>query len=196
MRRSRTLRAASLAAVLLLLAAVPANAHALHGNVDAPLPFAAYLVGAAIAVALSFVFVALGDDRPEPEPEPSRELTVWRPLRWLLRLLGLVAWLWVVAQAILGGDSDAEVASTLLWVYGWVGIAIVSALLGPLWSWLDPFRSLYDIGAAATRRLGWRVPGRAPWHRNTRAWPAVAFMLFFVWLELNLRLDIAAQKLT
>ena len=65
------------------------------------------LAGAAIAVALSFVFAALGDDRPEPEPALRRELTVWRPLRWLLRLLGLVAWLWVVAQTVAGGTSDA-----------------------------------------------------------------------------------------
>jgi len=184
MRRSRTLRAASLAAVLLLLAAVPANAHALHGNVDAPLPFAAYLVGAAIAVALSFVFVALGDDRPEPEPEPSRELTVWRPLRWLLRLLGLVAWLWVAAQAIAGGTSDAEVASLLLWVFGWVGLALLSALLGPAWAWLDPFSTLYDLLAAMLRPLRLRLPGRAPWHRRAHAWPAAILLAFFVWLEL------------
>ena len=33
-------------------AAAPASAHTLHGDVDAPLPFAAYLAGAAVAVAL------------------------------------------------------------------------------------------------------------------------------------------------
>ena len=38
-----------LVAVLLLLAATPASAHTLHGDVDAPLPFAAYLAGAAVA---------------------------------------------------------------------------------------------------------------------------------------------------
>ena len=59
MRESRAFLAAVTAAVLLLLAAAPASAHALHGNVDAPLPFVAYLAGAAVAVALSFVFAAL-----------------------------------------------------------------------------------------------------------------------------------------
>ncbi len=170
--------------MLVLLAAVPASAHALHGNVDAPLPFAAYLAGAAVAVALSFAIAALGDDRPAPEPPPGRELRVWRPLRWILRLAGLGAWLWIVAQTVAGGTSDAEVASLLLWVFGWVGLALVSALLGPAWAWLDPFTTLHDTITAVLRPTGLRLPGRAPWHQRTHAWPAVAILVFFVWLEL------------
>jgi hypothetical protein len=152
--------------------------------VDAPLPFAAYLIGAAVAVGLSFVFVALGDDRPVPDSPPGRSLTLWSPVRWSLRLLGLGAWLWVVAQTVAGGTSDAEVGSLLLWVFGWVGLALVSALLGPAWAWLDPFTTLHDLLAALLRPTGMRLPGRAPWHRRTRAWPAVVLLTFFVWLEL------------
>ena len=184
MRESRAFLAAVTAAVLLLLAAAPASAHALHGNVDAPLPFVAYLAGAAVAVALSFVFAALGDDRPPPEAPAGRELSVWRPLRWALRLLGLVAWAWVVAQAVAGGSSDAEVGALLLWVFGWVGLALLSALFGPVWAWLDPFSTFYDLAAALLRPIGLRLPGRAPWHRRTHAWPAVVLLTVFVWLEL------------
>ena len=183
------LRVAVSAVVLLLLAAVPVSAHTLDGDVDAPLPFAAYLAGAAIAVALSFVFVAFGDDRPAPEPEPGRVRTVWRPLRWLLRGLGLVAWTWVVVQAILGGSSDAGVASLMLWVYGWIGLALVSALLGPVWAWLDPFTTLYDLIATVMRPTGLHLPGRAPWNQRTQAWPTVVFIGFFVWLELSAAIE-------
>jgi len=188
MRRNRTFRVAGSAAVLVLLAATPTSAHTLHGNVDAPLPFAAYLAGAAIAVALSFVFAALGDDRPAPEPEPGRVRTLWRPVRWALRLVGLVAWLWVAAQTVAGGSSDAEVASLVLWVYGWIGLAIVSALLGPVWAWLDPFTTIYDLIAAIFRPTGLHLPGRAPWHQRTQAWPAVITIVFFIWLELSGRI--------
>ena len=173
-----------LAVTLALLWSVPAAAHTLHGDVDAPLPFAAYLLGAAVAVALSFAFVAISDGPPEPEPQPGRLRIVPKFVRLLLRGVGLLAWTWVVAQTIAGGDSDAEVQTLLLWVFGWVGLALVSALLGPLWSWLDPFTTLHDIGAAIVRPLGLRIPGRAPWHRHTDAWPALIFMVFFVWLEL------------
>jgi len=187
MRRSRTFRIAGLATLLVLLVAAPASSHALHGNVDAPLPFAAYLLGAAVAVGLSFMFVAISDGTPVPEPKPGRVRTVWRPVRWLLRLVGLAAWTWVVLQAIAGGSSDAEVASLLLWVFGWVGLALVSALLGPAWAWLDPFTTLHDIIAAVFRPTGIRLPGRAPWRNRIAAWPAVIFMVFFVWLELAAR---------
>jgi hypothetical protein len=178
------IRAATLAASPALLWSAPASAHALQGDVDAPLPFVAYLLGAAVAVALSFAFVAITDEAAAPAPMPGRQRSVPRAVRLLLRLVGLTGWIWIVAQTIAGGSSDAEVAPLLLWVFGWVGLALVSALLGPVWSWLDPFTTLHDVGAAVARRLGLRSPGHAPWHRRTDAWPAVAFMLFFVWLEL------------
>lgn len=189
MRTTRTLRATVSAAVLLLLAAGPAAAHTLDGDVDAPLPFAAYLAGAAIAVALSFAFVAFGDDRPAAAPEPGRVRTVWRPVRWALRFVGLLAWLWVVAQAIAGGTSDAEVASTILWIFGWIGLALVSALLGPVWAWLDPFTTLYDLIAWVMRPTGLHLPGRAPWRQRWQAWPAAVTLGFFVWLELSARIE-------
>jgi hypothetical protein len=186
MRGNAGLRAAALT-TLWLLPAAPVRAHALHGNVDAPLPFAAYILGAAVAVALSFAFVAISDSSPLPDPAPGRVRTLWRPAAWLLRSVGLVAWSWVVLQAIAGGSSDAEVASLLLWVFGWVGLALVSALLGPAWAWIDPFSTLHDLLAAVARRTGLRLPGRAPWHRRTQAWPAVVLMGLFVWLELVAR---------
>jgi len=187
MRRSRPLGAAVLAMLLLSLAATPAGAHTLHGNVDAPLPLAAYLLGAAVAVALSFVFAAISDSSPAPEHEPGPVRTVPRWLRLVVRGVGLAAWAWVVLQTIVGGSSDAEVASLLLWVFGWVGLALVSALIGPLWSWLDPFSTLYDIGGAIGRWSHISLPGRAPWHRHAGVWPAVLLMSFFVWLELAAR---------
>ncbi len=180
------LRAAALATPWSLLAA-PVQAHALHGNVDAPLPFVAYILGAAVAVALSFGFVALTDGSPPPQAEPRPVRTLWRPITLLLRLLGLAAWTWVVLQTIAGGSSDAEVASLLLWVFGWVGLALTSALLGPAWAWLDPFSTLHDLLAAVARLVGLHLPGRAPWHRRTGAWPAVVLMGVFVWLELVAR---------
>ena len=45
--------------------------------------------------------------------------------------IGLAGWTWIVAQAIAGGSSDASVATLFLWVFGWVGIAMLSALAVP-----------------------------------------------------------------
>ena len=110
-----------------------------------------------------------------------------RWLRLALRAVGLLAWLWIVAQSLTGGSSDADVASLFLWVYGWVGLALVSAFLGPVWSWLDPFTTIYDIVAAVGRRLGLHGLEPQPWPQRLGLWAAVAGLTFFIWLELVAR---------
>lgn len=163
-------------------------AHQLTGSRFAsPLPLGAYLAGAAIAVAVSFAVVFLRGGAPAPDRiEPAgRTLRVPGPVRGLLTATGLVGWAWVVAQAaILGGTTEGDVASLFLWVYGWVGLALVTALVGPAWAWLDPFDSLHRILAGALRRLG--VEGAAPaaYPERLGRWPAVLGFAVFVWLEL------------
>ncbi len=115
------------------------------------------------------------------------------PARLLLRVAGLSAWLWVVAQALVGGSSDADVASLFLWIYGWVGLAIVSALIGPAWSWIDPFSTLHDILAWFGRRVGSSGGAGSPVPARWGVWPAVAGFFFFVLLELAV--DLLAGRL-
>lgn len=169
-----------------LVAGIPtvAQAHSISGRIDSPLPFAAYIVGAAIAVAASFVIVAVGDPRPPADGPPPMPRTVPRWLRMALRIVGLGAWAWIVLQAVMGGTSDADVAFLFLWVYGWVGLPLVSAFIGPVWAWLDPFTTLYDILAWTGRRLGIRGGAPQPWPARLDIWPAVVGFAFFVWLEL------------
>jgi hypothetical protein len=76
------------------------------------------------------------------------------------------------------------VGSLFLWVYGWVGVAMLSALVFPAWEWLDPFATLYDIGAWVLRRLGVTAWRRSTLPAAARVWPAVLGLAFFVWLEL------------
>lgn len=180
-------RAGALAALAILLPAA-ASAHSLSGRVETPIPFPAFLVGAALAVAASFLLVIVGNPRGPQERPAAPARRVPRAVRLVLRTLGLVAWAWVVAQTIIGGSSDAEVSSLFLWTYGWVGLAIVSALIGPAWSWLDPFTTIHDLGAALLRRLGIRGLAAAPWPARLGTWAAVAGFLVFVWIELVPRL--------
>ena len=167
-----------------------AAAHGLSPVYQSPLPLAVYLAGAAMAVALSFVFVLARDLRASPAAD-TRVVAVPRALRAALRLVGLAGWAWIMVQGLAGGSSPAAVASLFLWVYGWVGIAAVSALVGPVWEWLDPFATLHDILAWILRQAGvrpWRV---SPIPRGMRTWPAVAGLAFFVWLELVAVVDTA-----
>ena len=183
---SRRLTGVLTAALTVLWAPATVLAHALGPTYTSRLPLAVYLAGAAATVALSFAFVLVRDVRAERivsddpgHPPPSI-------IRIGLRLLGLVGWLWIVAQGIVGGSSDADVATLFLWVYGWVGIALVSALIGPVWEWLDPFATLHDIGAAVLRRVGVRGWKAAEYPERSGRWPAVIGFAVIVWLELVL----------
>ena len=173
---------AALAAALLVLPGA-ALGHQLTGLFESPIPLPVYLAGAAAAVGLSFAVVFLrdvpgfgpGDPRPRPVP---------RWLRLGLRAAGLVGLAWIVAQAVVGGSSEADVSGLFLWTYGWVGLALVSVLAGPAWSWLDPFTTLHDLGAALLRRAGVHGWTPAPYPARLGRWPAVAGFAFVIWLEL------------
>ncbi len=158
--------------------------HSLDATYQSRLPLAVYLVGAGLAVALSFAFLLLADVRAQPA-SPSGEgrlPPVW--LRVALRVIGIVGWGWIVLQGLVGGTSAGDVSTLFLWVYGWVGVAIVSALVGPIWHWLDPFATLFDAGAAIVRRLGIGGWEPASYPAGLGRWPAAIGLAFFVWLEL------------
>jgi hypothetical protein len=182
-RLPRLLAALPIVGALLLAGPSSAFAHALSNTYQSRLPLIVYLAGAAIAVGLSFAFLLIADVRAEP-PTTSGARVLPRWLAWPLRAIGLIGWLWIVAQGIAGGNGAGDVTTLFLWVYGWVGMAMLSAFVGPVWHWLDPFTTIHDIGAAILGRLGvggWEV---ANYPRALGRWPAVAGLFFFVWLEL------------
>jgi hypothetical protein len=188
MSRLRVLVGTLAGAVLVALAAPAAVlAHSLNATYTSRLPLAVYLAGAAATVALSFIFVLVRDVRAErPDASGAGRLPpAW--LRIVLRAVGLVAWIWIVAQGIAGGSSAADVATLFLWVYGWVGVAAVSALVGPIWHFLDPFSTLFDIGAWVVRRAGIGAWDVAAYPERLGRWPAVIGFVVVVWLELVLR---------
>jgi len=181
--------AAAVAGVSILAMAAPAAvfAHTLNATYTSRLPLAVYLAGAAATVALSFIFVLVRDvraDRPDTSA-PGHVPPAW--LRIPLRVLGLVAWIWIVVQGIAGGTSAAEVASLFLWVYGWVAMAAISALVGPIWHYLDPFSTLHDIGAWVIRRIGVTPWDVAAYPERLGKWPAIVGFLVVIWIELVLK---------
>ena len=161
-------------------------AHQLNERYASPLPLATYVLGAATAVALSFAFVLFRSTAaPTPRAPSQRSIRVPGWLRGLLQALGVVGWLWVVVQGVTGGIEDAaDAPSLILWVYGWVGLSLVAAFIGPAWRWIDPFTTIFDAVAALGRRLGIHGPETIPYPAVLRAWPAVAGYAIFVWLEL------------
>jgi len=172
------------AGAITLAAPAIVAAHTVNATYASRLPLAVYVVGAAVTVGLSFLFVIVRDVRAAP---PDLTAAGHLPPAWIrypLRVLGLVGWGWIVAQGLAGGTSDGDVASLFLWVYGWVGLAILCALVGPVWQFLDPFSTIHDLFAALLRALhiqGWEI---ADYPAAIGRWPATIGFAFFVWLEL------------
>jgi len=183
MSRRVGLLSVPVAAAVALAAPSAVLAHTLSNTYQSRLPLIVYLAGAAIAVALSFAFLLIADVRADP-PEVGPGTVPRRVVRLLLRTVGLIGWLWVVAQGIAGGVSPADVTTLFLWVYGWVGLALISAFIGPAWHWLDPFTTLHDLGAAVLGRLGVASWPTAEMPVALRRWPAIIGLIFFIWLEL------------
>lgn len=183
---TRLARVLAVLGVGIAVAAAPttALAHALNPTYESQLPLVVYLAGAGLAVALSFAFVLVRDLRAEPPPANPRTFELAKPVAIGLRALGLIGWTWIVAQGIVGGSSDADVGTLFVWVYTWVGVAMLSAFVGPVWYWLDPFSTLHDVGAWVLRRAG--IDGWQPtdYPAALGRWPAIAGFAFVVWLEL------------
>jgi hypothetical protein len=179
----RVLALAPVVGFLLVAGPATALAHSLSNTYQSRLPLIVYLAGAAIAVGLSFAFLLIADVRADP-PVTTTGRVPPAALRYLLQALGLLGWIWIVAQGIAGGNGTGDVTTLFLWVYGWVGLTMLSAFVGPVWHWLDPFTTLHDIGAAVIRRAGVTGWAIADYPRALGRWPAVIGLLFFVWLEL------------
>lgn len=161
-------------------------AHSLNATYESRLPLAVYLIGAAATVALSFAFVITRDVRAAPPATANPGTLPPAIIRRGLQIIGLLGWGWIIAQGLSGGSSEGDVATLFLWVYGWVGLAIVSAVIGPAWHFLDPFSTIHDIGAWVLARFGVAGWDPAEYPMALGRWPAAIGFAVFIWLELVL----------
>ena len=188
--RSRAPTAAGLAAAGLWAWAGPAAAHGVGGRTDLPVPAWQLAWAASFAVAASFVALGMFWDTPKFRSAAAGR-TLSRPLQRACRVqsrvvgaIGLLA-LAVLLYAGLAGNTNPSVniAPVAVYIVFWVGLQVVSVLVGDVWSHMNPFRSLADASARLWGRLRSRpVPDADRGAGNE--WWAVAAILGFVWLEL------------
>jgi len=165
-------------------------AHGLGGRSDLPVPLWLAAYGAVAAVVMSFLVLGAlwvkpklkGASAGRPLPDAFQRFVDSRAFRSALRTLGVLLFTVTVLVAALGpNDSDTNPAPTWFYVWLWVGLVIVSLLLGPFWRAINPLRAF----SAGIRRVaaGGRAPARALPQR-LGYWPAVGGLVVFVWLEL------------
>ncbi len=164
--------------------------HGIGGRQDLPLPLGLMVQGVVLALLASFFGLGVLWRSPRLRagmagravPLPIQRLVDSTGLRWLLRLLGLAATVYVVATALLVPDDGSNPLPYAVYVLFWVGIVPLSLLFGPVWRLVNPLRTIHLLLTAITRIPADR--GLLPLPRSLGYWPAALSLLSFVWLEL------------
>lgn len=171
-----------------LLFPVAALAHGIVGKADLPIPVWLFSWAAAIVLVVSFVALSTLWRSPQLQEQHRRRL-VRLPvsLEWLVCLLGLGLFALLLYSGFAGAQTPlANFSVTFIYVIFWVGLPVLSVLLGDIFRALSPWRT-------CARMLWWAAgrvaPGRSAQPRlgyppRLGLWPAVAGLVGFAWLEL------------
>lgn len=182
MRRAVT----ALASAFVWLAVAPptASAHGLGGRVDLPVPRWLFVVGAATALVVSFVLLGALWRAPRfpLAPRTGRDGAVQGLLRnpvaeWTVRLVSLALFVVVTISSLMPAEPARVLGPVVVFIWFWVGLAFLQAVLGDWWATLSPFDTL-------GRLLGLEE-GSRPYPPAWGAWPAALGLLGFVWIELT-----------
>jgi hypothetical protein len=180
-------------ALIVLLKAAPAWAHAFGARYDLPLPLELYLAGAAAAVALSFVIMAFVHVRPAHPDRLRLDLLRFAPMRVLLhpavtgalQAISVGLFFLILAAGLFGTQDTLEnIAPAFVWIIWWVGLAYVAALVGNLWPVINPWSIVFAGFERSLRRFGKRTRPRLAYPSCLGVWPGVALFGLFAWAEL------------
>ena len=178
------------------LTAARTSAHGFGQRFDLPLPLWLWLTGAGATIVLTFVVMALFvKERRFTARYPRLDLLRFRVVRWaanaktvaIIRLLAVLLFVLSVCAGVFGNQNPyANLIPTMVWVVWWVGVAFVCALIGDLWTLVNPLRTLFAWAEAAYAALkkGRRLSLGLNYPTWLGAWPAVLVFLGFAWAEL------------
>ncbi len=159
--------------------------HGIVGRADLPIPATLFGVAAAIVLVLSFAALALGWTRPRLETVAERAL-VRIPLLVdvLLGALGVAVFAAAVYAGLAGtSETTANLAPVTIDVVFWVGVPVVSLLIGDVWRLVSPWRAVGRLAGSLVSRAGGGTDALEYPPRLGR-WPAVAVLVGFAVVEL------------
>ncbi len=169
-------------------------AHGFGQSLDLSLPLWLWIVGAGLSVILAFTAVidflppALkGLNYPRITVASSR--SPGAPMLcvslWILRIVVLAMFVATIVLSLTGNDdASTNPAPTIVWVFFWVGLAFVSALIGDIWGLLNPLRSAFMTIEWLSKKLFQRPLSLNRRYPDTLGvWPAVILLFAFSWGE-------------
>ena len=170
-----------------------AKAHGLVGRSDLPIPEWLFGWGAAVILIASFVALAVLWPQPRLErggwrPLPlglGRVLTS-RPLEIATGAIGVLLLALVVWSGFAGSEiPTANFAPTFVYIGFWVGLALISVVLGDVFRAFNPWRAIgRSVGWVAGRIVRGRLPAPLEYPPWLGRFPAAAGIFLFAWMEL------------
>jgi hypothetical protein len=168
-------------------------AHALVGRQDLPIPEWLFAWGASMVLIVSFVALTMAWRKARFEfdgwrPVPDRlSRVIVNPGTEILAgalgvsLLGAVVW-----SGLAGTEApDRNFSVTFVFVTFWLGVVLLSVLLGDVFRALNPWRAIARAFSAVFRAVARQdAPSPLRYPERLGRWPAVAGLVGFLWLEL------------
>jgi len=164
--------------------------HGIGGRQDLPVPFGLAVGGAAVAVIVSFVVLGLawrspkyrGNASGKPLPAAITGTVDAGWFRWVVRLVGLAAFLYAMVALMFGVDRLTNPIFGFIYILVWVGLVPISILLGPVWRTLNPLRTIHLLLSRLLRQPPSKGLLELP--AGVGLWPATLGIFAFTWLEL------------
>jgi hypothetical protein len=163
------------------------------GRQDLPIPTWLFAWGASLVLIVSFVALSVAwrdskfsSDGWRPAPEWLSRLLTGRPVEIVTGAVGVFLLGAVVYSGIEGTDQpNLNFAATFVFVTFWIGMVVLSVLLGDVFRAFNPWRAIARATGGLFRLIAGQPhspPLRYP--EQLGRWPAVAGILAFVWREL------------
>lgn len=166
---------------LLALLPYPLLAHGIGQRIDLPIPLEVYLGAAAVVLVLSFVGIGvLGKRQKSYDSYPSYNVLNNKAFGFLVHpiTLSLIRAFGVIIFGILlyagffgAGQSTHNILPIFVWVVFTVGLTYFIALIGNIWTLLNPWRTIHALLVKDPSQGMYTLPS---W---VDVWPA--FLLFF-----------------
>ena len=162
-----------------------AEAHSFGVMYTLPIPFWMYAFAVSATLALSFLmigFFATGQS-PERVARPIEiQGVVPRAVWTILRGLSVVLLVLTVLTGLFGAQNPFNNFSlTFFWIGFVLGFAYLTALVGDLYAFINPWRVLCDM-IERLRPMAFKA--RVPYPAWLAYYPALALYMGFIWVEL------------
>lgn len=172
---------------------LPAAAHGAGSRTDLPLPAWQLVWAAAFAVIVSFVALGTFWNTPRLTAASkgqrvfSLKSATTKSLSIVCKLIGISIFGLVIFAAWWGTNGFAvNIAPTAFLIWFWIGLQLLSVLLGDVYSAFNPYTTIADTAAFLKAKIS-KTPMSEPTHGRcggVGGWVAVATIAAYLWYEL------------